>query len=77
MIATTTINMTNDTVNAEAEVTTPDGYRKKRTINHKMKRHHSEKNLKDKHNGEASIILQGIHIGVLVSCQKETSFSVF
>ena len=59
MIATTTINMTNDTVNAEAEVTTPDGYRKKRTINHKMKRHHSEKNLKDKHNGKDSKNLSG------------------
>ena len=51
MIATTTINMTNDTVNAEAEITTPDGYNKKKTLSHKMKRHHSEKNLKNKHNG--------------------------
>ena len=53
MVATTTINMTNDTVNADTEITTPDGYHKKKTLGHTMKRHHSEKNLyKDnKHNG--------------------------
>ncbi len=54
MVATTTINMTQDAVRAEAEVTSPDGRSKKRAVSARMKRHHSEKNLNKKYNGMSS-----------------------
>ena len=55
MVATTTINMSSDAVKAEAEVTSQDGFRKKKSISHRMKRHQSEKNLKRKHCAHAPI----------------------